>query len=58
MDAVLKKSRVKSHVMLSQPIVEAKKKSFKDAVAECNGTTVDAFFDELNARIEKWPDHA
>ena len=39
-------------------IVEAKKKSYEEACAECGAVTVDAFFDELNARIEKWPDHA
>ena len=41
-----------------QRVVETKKKSFKEAVAECNAVSVDVFFDELNARIEKWPDHA
>jgi hypothetical protein len=39
-------------------VVEAKKKSYEEACAECGAVTVDAFFDELNARIEKWPDHA
>ena len=37
---------------------EANKKSFEEACTECGAVTVDAFFDELNARIEKWPDHA
>ena len=40
------------------PIIETKKKSFEEACAECNAITVDEFFDELNARIDKWPDHA
>ena len=39
-------------------IVKSDKKSFEEACAECGAVTVDAFFDELNARIEKWPDHA
>ena len=38
----------------SLPVVETKKKSYKEACAECGAVTVDAFFDELNARIEKW----
>jgi len=36
-------------------VVENKKKSYKEACAECGAVTVDAFFDELNARIDKWP---
>ena len=36
------------------PVVETKKKSYEDACAECGAVTVDVFFDELNARIEKW----
>ena len=39
-------------------VVATKKKSFEQACAECNAVPVDVFFDELNARIEKWPDHA
>ena len=39
-------------------IVKTKQKSFAEACTECEAVTVDAFFDELNARIEKWPDHA
>jgi len=39
-------------------VVEEKKKSFEEAVAECNGVSVDEFFDELNSRIEKWTNHA
>ena len=36
----------------TQPFAE-KKKSFEEACIECNGITVDEFFDELNKRIEK-----
>jgi len=39
-------------------VINTKKKSYEEACAECGAVTVDAFFDELNARIEKWPDHA
>ena len=39
-------------------IIEAKKKSFEEAAAECDAISIDAFFDELNSRIEKWDDHA
>jgi hypothetical protein len=39
-------------------IVEAKKKSYEEAYAACGAVSVDTFFDELNARIDKWPDHA
>ena len=34
-------------------IVTEKKKGFEEAVSECNGITVDAFFDELDERIKK-----
>jgi hypothetical protein len=34
-------------------IIEPKKQSFEEACAECDAVTVDEFFDELNARIEK-----
>ena len=37
---------------------DERKKSFYEASVECSAVSVDAFFDELNARIEKWPDHA
>jgi hypothetical protein len=39
-------------------VVEPKKKSFEEAVAECNAVSVDEFFDELNSRIEKWGNYA
>jgi hypothetical protein len=34
-------------------VLEPPKKSFEEAIAECNGITVDAFFDELDNRIKK-----
>ena len=39
-------------------VVEARKKNYLETCAECEAVTVDAFFDELNARIDKWPDNA
>ena len=39
-------------------VVTSKKKSFEQACAESNAVPVDLLFDELNARIEKWLDHA
>jgi len=36
-----------------RPMIEPKKKSFEEAVAECNGISVDAFFDKLDERIKK-----
>ena len=39
-------------------IVESGNKNYEEACAECGAVTVDDFFDELNARIDKWPDHA
>ena len=34
-------------------VVEEKKKSFEEAVAECNGVSVDVFIDELKASIKE-----
>jgi len=39
-------------------VVEANRKNFKEAAAECDAVSVDNFFDELNYRIEKWTNHA
>jgi hypothetical protein len=39
-------------------VVEEKKKSFREAAEECKAVSVDAFFDELNRRIDRWPDNA
>jgi len=59
MDTAVLENRVREAQWVGiRPIVAKKKKSFEEAVAECNGVTVDEFFDELNARIEKWTDNA
>ena len=62
METAVIKDRINDYQWLGympdQPIIETKKKSFKEACAECNAVTVDEFFDELNARIDKWPEHA
>ena len=39
--------------MLPFATVVEKKKSFEEAVAECNGVSVDEFFDELDERIKR-----
>ena len=59
MDTAVLENRVRERQWLGiSPIEATKKKSFEQAVAECNGVTVEEFFDELNARIEKWTDNA
>lgn len=37
-------------------VVEEKKKSFREAAAECNAVPVKEFTDELRQRIEQWPE--
>jgi len=58
MDTAVLENRVRERKWLVRPVAEAKKKSFEEAVAECNAVPADMFFDELNARIEKWSDYA
>ena len=40
----------------SVTIMDNKKKSFREAAAECNAVPVKVFTDELRRRIEKWPE--
>jgi hypothetical protein len=35
-------------------VVEERNQSFEEACAECNGVSVDEFFDELNERIKQY----
>ena len=58
MDTTVLENKVRQTKWLVRPVAETKKKSFEEAVAECNGVSIDDFFDELNARIEKWSDYA
>ncbi|MCC8089198.1 MAG: hypothetical protein LIO79_08060 [Rikenellaceae bacterium] len=37
-------------------VIQEKNKSFQEAVDECNAVSVNVFLDELNRRIETWPD--
>ncbi len=37
-------------------VVEEKKKSFQEAVKECNAISAKAFTDELCHRIDQWPE--
>ena len=39
--------------VLVRPVVEPKKKSFEDAVAECNGRSVSEFIEELRKRVKE-----
>ena len=55
--AVLERNSVVYGEAWTKSVKTEKKKSFEEAVAECNGISVDAFFDELNARIVKWTDN-
>ena len=41
------------HIICSRLVHPVVKKSFDEAVAECNGISVDSFFDELDQRIKK-----
>ncbi|GHV02157.1 hypothetical protein FACS1894159_10820 [Bacteroidia bacterium] len=47
---------IKGHKSVT--VVSEKKKNFRQALTECKAVSVDVFFDELDARIEKWPDRA
>ena len=54
--AVLEKSVHEGQWLGIKPelrVVEAKKKSFEEACAECNAVSVDVFFDELDERIRR-----
>ena len=37
-------------------VVEEKKKSFREAAAECNAVSAKVFTNELRRRIDQWPD--
>ena len=51
--AVMEKSRAKTPDLFLRPATQTKKKSFEEAVAECNGISVDEFFDELRKRVKE-----
>ena len=56
--AVLERSSAVYAEAWTKTVIPEKKKSFEEACIECNAVSVDVFCDELNARIEKWPDNA
>ena len=58
MDTAVLENRVREAKWYERPVAATRKKSFEEAVVECNAVPVDMFFDELNARIEKWSDNA
>lgn len=39
-------------------VVEEKKKSFREAIEDCNAVSVDEYFDELDNRIKEHFKHA
>ena len=53
MDTAVLENRVREREWFVRPIAETKKKSFEEAVVECNGVSVDDFFDELDERIKR-----
>ena len=53
MDTAVLENRVRERKWLVRPVVETRKKSFQEAVAECNGVSVDEFFDEIDERIKR-----
>ena len=53
MDTAVLENRVCERKWLARPVAETKKKSFQEAVAECNGVSIDEFFDELDERIKR-----
>ena len=56
MDTLVAEKRVyqeQKHCSPVHTVVEQKKKSFEEAVAECNGITVEAFIDELRNRVKE-----
>ena len=56
METIVINDYVNKEQWLSTPfhsIFLTNKKSFEDAVVECNGISVDDFFDELDIRIKK-----
>ena len=53
MDTAVLENRLRERKWFVRPVAETKKKSFEEAVAECNGVSVDEFFDELDERIKR-----
>ena len=41
------------HIICSNPVRPVAKKSFEEAVAECNGVSVDEFIHELRKRVKE-----
>jgi len=51
---VLEKRRVKIPIISSRPVAEPKKKSFEEAIAECDGRPASEFFDELRRQVKEY----
>ena len=50
MDTAVLENRVRIGI---RPLAGTKKKSFEEAVAECNGRPVSEFFDELRRKVKE-----
>jgi len=53
MNTAVLENRVRERKWLVRPVAEAKKKSFEEAVADCNGRPASEFFDELKRRVKE-----
>ena len=53
MDTAVLENRVREPKWFVRPVAETKKKSFEEAVAECNGRPASEFFDELKRRVKE-----
>ena len=49
---------IKGHKSVMMVESGDKQKSYSEACSDCEAVSVDAFFDELNLLIDKWPDNA
>jgi len=53
MDRLVAEKRVCKEQRYSSPVRPIVKKSFEEAVAECNGRSVSEFIDELRKRVKE-----
>jgi len=53
MDTAVLENSVRERKWFVRPVAETKKKSFEEAVAECNGRPASEFFDELKRRVKE-----
>ena len=53
MDTAVLENRLRERKWFVRPVAETKKKSFEEAVAECNGRPASEFFDELKRQVKE-----